>query len=72
MPYTPDPNNAAAPIDGEVAGSAAAEFRALKGKVNGLDLTKADRVIIGGVTFPITVGAANSGGIGFRTLLIPN
>jgi hypothetical protein len=34
MPYTPDPTNAAQPADSEAAGTAAAEFRALKGRVN--------------------------------------
>lgn len=30
MPYTPDPTNAAAPLDNEIALTAAAEFRSLK------------------------------------------
>lgn len=36
MPYTPDPTNATQPLDSEAAGTAAAEFRALKGRVNAL------------------------------------
>jgi hypothetical protein len=36
MPYTPNPTNAAEPLDSEAAGTAAAEFRALKGRVNTL------------------------------------
>lgn len=36
MPYTPDPVNAAQPADSEFAGTAAAEFRALKGSINTL------------------------------------
>lgn len=38
MPYTPDPTNASQPADSEFAGTAAAEFRALKGRVNALAL----------------------------------
>jgi len=36
MPYTPDPVNAAQPADSEFAGTAAAEFRALKGSINAI------------------------------------
>lgn len=36
MPYVPNPTNAAEPLDSEAAGTAAAEFRALKGRVNTL------------------------------------
>lgn len=39
MPYTPDPTNASQPSDSEAAGTAAAEFRALKGRVNALAAT---------------------------------
>lgn len=39
MPYVPDPTNAAEPLDSEAAGTAAAEFRALKGRVNTLAST---------------------------------
>lgn len=36
MPYTPNPVNAAEPLDSEAAGTAAAEFRALKASINNL------------------------------------
>lgn len=36
MPYTPDPVNAAQPADSEFAGTAAAEFRALKASINAI------------------------------------
>lgn len=41
MPYTPNPDDADAPLSTEFVSSAAAEFRALKGKLNSLFLSSA-------------------------------
>lgn len=38
MPYTPNPDDASAPVESVLAGTAAAEFRAFKSKVNNLFL----------------------------------
>jgi hypothetical protein len=69
MPYVPNPTNAAEPLDSEAAGTAAAEFRALKGRVNTLAGTLAsnarNKIINGkmevaqrGTSFPAVVAAA--------------
>lgn len=72
MSYVPNASDATQPLPSTPASTAAAEFRALKARINGLDLTTADRAIIAGVPKTITVGAIDSGGVGFRLLRVTN
>lgn len=70
--YVVNPLDPASPLDSNDVKQAAEEFRKLKTRINALDPAKANRAYIGGIEYPITAGAANSGGAGFRVLLVPN
>ena len=73
MAYVPDPTNATQPLDSEAASTAAAEFRALKGRVNALATGEASVLDISGLGLRIVeVGAADSAGTGFRTVRVAN
>jgi len=73
MAYVPDPNNADQPVDTEIAATAAAEFRALKNKVNNLVLDRAVILDIPGLgARTVQVGAVDSGGPGYRLVRVTN
>ena len=73
MSYTPNPLDPSLPTDADPAAAAAAELRALKARINGLPISQAAYLIIPGEPVrPITVGANNSAGAGFRQLRVAN
>ena len=73
MSYVPDPIDATRPQPTDPADSAAAEFRALKTRINALPILQAAYLVLpGNVVLPITVGANNSAGAGFRQLRVAN
>ena len=73
MAYTPNPLDPNLPTDADPAAEVAGELRALKARVNNLPISQAAYLIIpGGPPLPITVGANNSAGAGFRQLRVVN
>lgn len=64
MAYTPDPDDAAAPLDTAFASSAASEFRTLKTKLNQLFLSSAVDTDENSINSTKAFVAANSGGSG--------
>lgn len=71
MPYTPNPDDATAPLESVLAGTAAAEFRAFKTKVNNLFLESAyDPVLLqqglkAGMQLILDIPASVSTGIAY-------
>lgn len=71
MPYTPDPDDATAPLESVLAGTAAAEFRALKEKVNnvfletGYDPVLKQQLIRSGLQLLLDIPASVATGIAY-------
>lgn len=73
MDYLPDPTNATQPLDSDPADAAAAEFRALKGRVNALATGEASVLDIPGLGLrTVEVGAPDSAGTGYRIVRVAN
>lgn len=62
MPYTPNPDDAAAPLDTAYASSAALEFRTLKAKVNQLFLSSAINSAENAINTTKSLNVDNTGG----------
>lgn len=73
MAYIPDPTNATRPLDSDDADTAAAEFRALKGRVNAIATGEASVLDITGIGLrTVEVGAPDSAGTGYRIVRVAN